>query len=501
MTEKHDMAEKTLSQEESGQHEAIIEYTPEEERQVLRKIDRFVLPLLCIVQFFQCESNRRVTSRMPLSNFGCLDLDKQSIGFAAVFNLSDDLGMTSHQYSWAVSSFYFGQLTAQYIFIYLMSRLPVVRFVGCIVMVWGIAAGCLAAPNNFAGSTAVRLLLGFFEAGVSPAFVLITSAWYRKSEQNFRVATWVSCNGLAQILGALIMYGVGMAKETAIATWRVMFLVCGGGTLLAGTLFLIFMPVSPDRAWFLDERQRKVAIARLASDRLSKEQRNFDRSQVWEFITDPRAWLLVLGGFFNTLASPVIKFATLVINGFGWSKMNTMLVSLPAGAIQITFVWIIVIGIRVTPFPRYVWGVVSCLPALVGNIGVASLPADNKWGIVVCTWLATVLTPQMTVTLGLIGSNIKGITKKTAVSNGYFILYAAAAIAGPQLWTKPPRYTEGVVTDIVSIGLTIATFILFGLMAARENRRRDRVNAETPFSHTGDDDLTDKQDLGFRYTL
>lgn len=58
------------------------------------------------------------------------DLDKQSIGFAAVFNLTEDLNMTSHQYSWSVSSFYFGQFAAEYIGIYLMSRLPVARFVG-----------------------------------------------------------------------------------------------------------------------------------------------------------------------------------------------------------------------------------------------------------------------------------------------------------------------------------------------------------------------------------
>lgn len=38
--------------------------------------------------------------------------------------------MTSHQYSWSVSSFYCGQFVAEYIFIYLMSRLPITRFVG-----------------------------------------------------------------------------------------------------------------------------------------------------------------------------------------------------------------------------------------------------------------------------------------------------------------------------------------------------------------------------------
>lgn len=35
--------------------EIQLDYTPEEERRVLRKIDRVVLALMCLVQFFQCK--------------------------------------------------------------------------------------------------------------------------------------------------------------------------------------------------------------------------------------------------------------------------------------------------------------------------------------------------------------------------------------------------------------------------------------------------------------
>ena len=110
-----------------------------------------------------------------------------------------------------------------------------------------------------------------------------------------------------------------------------------------------------------------------------------------------------------------------------------MLVNLPAGAIQIIFIWIVVIGTRVTSFPMAIWGTIATIPALVGNIGIAALPATSKWGIVSCTWLATVLSPNMVVVLSLIASNFKGNTKKSTTNNGYFTLYAIAAIVGPQL--------------------------------------------------------------------
>lgn len=103
--------EVSASADESTSDYAVVQSDPVAEKAVLRKIDRVVLPLMCLVYFFQY-------------------LDKQAVGYAAVFNLADDLHMNSHEYSWAVSIFYLGQLTSEYLFIYLMSRLPITRLVG-----------------------------------------------------------------------------------------------------------------------------------------------------------------------------------------------------------------------------------------------------------------------------------------------------------------------------------------------------------------------------------
>lgn len=62
-------------------------------------------------------------------------LDKQSLSYAGVFGLIEDLGLSNSQYSWCSSIFYVGQLVAEYPFIYLMSRLPLTKFVGATVYV------------------------------------------------------------------------------------------------------------------------------------------------------------------------------------------------------------------------------------------------------------------------------------------------------------------------------------------------------------------------------
>ncbi|KAF7557646.1 hypothetical protein G7Z17_g613 [Cylindrodendrum hubeiense] len=479
------MAEEVIPSDQSVSEGVLgdVQFSPEDEKRVLRKIDRVVLPLMCVVYFFQY-------------------LDKQAVGYAAIFGLQEDLHLTSDEYSWVVSIFYLGQLTSEYVFIYLMSRMQISRFVGIMIMVWGIVAGCLATPNNFGGFAAVRFILGACEGAVSPAFVIITSTWYKRKEHPIRTAAWVSCNGLASIIAPLIMYGVGYADDTALTNWRVMFLICGGATVACGLVFILLMPQSPETAWFLNDAEKKIARQRLLIDGQSNEKKVFNKSQGLEALQDPFCWMAVSFAFLGTFASPVLKFASLVINGFGWSKFNTMLVGLPSGVFQITFIWITVIGIRVTKIPRCYWGMAVTVLPLVGNIGVASIPASSKWGVVIFTWLASTISPVMVVSLSLMASNIKGNTKKAAVSNAYFILYGVAAVIAPQLWQKrdAPRYIKGIGADIACFGLIMALFMLYRVLAVRENKRRDSEGLAAEQTSTSEvADITDRQDKSFRY--
>jgi len=86
---------------------------------------------------------------------------------------------------------------------------------------------CLGATQNFHGLAAARFFLGFAEGTVSPAFIIITSIWYKHREHPIQVAAWVSLSGVSQIVGALIMYGIGGA-DIKLENWPAVFLICGG---------------------------------------------------------------------------------------------------------------------------------------------------------------------------------------------------------------------------------------------------------------------------------
>ncbi|KAJ5900941.1 MFS general substrate transporter [Penicillium subrubescens] len=468
------------------------QYTPEEEKAVLRKIDMVILPFMCFVFFLQY-------------------LDKQSLSYAAVFGLIQDLNMTSTQYSWSSSIFYVGQLVSEYPFIYLMSRLPLTKFVGATVIIWGIVCMCLAAPNNFAGFATVRFLLGFSEGAVSPAFVTITSIWYRKKEHTTRTALWITMNGVAQVIGCLLMYGIGKNTSLSIAPWRILFLICGALTIVAGIGFFTLMPNGPKDAWFLSAREKEILSLRMAEDRDGGDKTSFSISQLKETLMDPKAWMVFWFGVLVTMQSPVLTFASLMIHTIGYSKLDTMLYTAPSGAVQIALLWVGTSLVFFFPRQRTLVILVLILPPFIGTIFLYKLDTSAGWGLIVASWVASCITATMSILLSLAASNVKGNTKRAIVNTMFFIGYCAGCIGSPQLWTHKPRYTEGVITSIVTWCLLFVAVVIYRLLCTVDNKERD-ARASTGTSDMVQDfdldknglpktDLTDKQDGAFRYSI
>lgn len=97
-------------------------------------------------------------------------------------------------------------------------------------------------------------------------------------------------NGIAQVVGALLMYGIAKNTSLSLAPWRVLFLICGAMTMVAGAVFYFLMPNGPRDAWFLNERQKQVLSYRLAKDREGGDKTSFSPRQFKETMLDPKAW-------------------------------------------------------------------------------------------------------------------------------------------------------------------------------------------------------------------
>lgn len=175
---------------------------------------------------------------------------------------------------------------------------------------------CTAGAFNFKGMMAARFFLGMAEAGISPAYVLITGTWYKKDEIPMRITLWYCGNGIAIILQAFIAYGIGHITHTGIAVWQWFFIIFGILGLAWAVVLYFFMPNTPLNAKFLNEREKAIAVERLRENRTGIANSEFKKDQVFEALLDVKVWY----GFFYAIAcvvpsSAVANFGSIVIKG------------------------------------------------------------------------------------------------------------------------------------------------------------------------------------------
>ncbi|GAB7356839.1 hypothetical protein MBLNU459_g7713t1 [Dothideomycetes sp. NU459] len=464
-----------------------VDYTEEEARQVKRKIDLYLLPILCIT-------------------FGLQYLDKVTVSYAAVYGMRKDLGLVGQEYSWVTSIFYLGYLVAEAPASYLLGRMPIRVFAGVSIFIWGVMVILCASTKNFAGIMALRFFMGVFEAGIGPCWIALTGMFYLNEEQGARMTAWYSFVGLAAIVGGLMSYGIGQI-HSSLAEWQYVFLICGAFTLLWSAVVSFFLPSDPTTARFLSPRERVIAVQRLASNRTGLRSKTFVWAQAAEALTDPQCWIIALWSGISQITNIAGSFLPLIIKEMGFTGLTTTLLTLPVGGVEI--IAMLVAGFLSTRIKngRTVIMFFVAAPTLAGIAMLESLPVTHKWARTAAVWLVLCIPASYAIMLSLISSNVAGYSKKLTCSAMSFILWCVGNIVGPQLFkaTEAPRYQTGTRGMLVAICLVEVLTIALGVYYYLVNKSRDRrVAAQAAVSGGGIEeefvDKTDKENwVKFRY--
>ena len=145
-------------------------------------------------------------------------MTQNALSYAAIFGLREDTALHGQDYSWLGSIFYFGYLAMEIPSVWLITKVPVGKYIGVCLVLWGITLCLMSVCHNFAGLATVRFFLGVFEAAVLPCMMLLNPMWYRKEEQPLRTAFWY--NTFAGVFGGILSYAIG-GIDGSLATWKV----------------------------------------------------------------------------------------------------------------------------------------------------------------------------------------------------------------------------------------------------------------------------------------
>ncbi|GKZ37231.1 hypothetical protein AbraIFM66950_008688 [Aspergillus brasiliensis] len=469
-----------------------VDVTPEQDRKVLRKLDMILIPLMGVCYMMQY-------------------MDKLALSQATMFNLRQDLDLKGQEYTWTSAVFYFGYFAWSWPSSYLIVRLPIGKYVSASVFIWGGILMCHAAAKNFGGLIAARFFLGVGEAAIAPGFSLITGMFYKREEQPARQSAWFLGNCIATVIGGVVAYGIGSIKTDAVSSWQLLFLFLGAITAFISFFLIVLLPDSPNKAIFLTKPERAIAMHRTLANKTGvMDEGSFKWNQAWLAIRDPQTWFLVLYTFsVNLCNGGVTSFSSILINGFGFSQIRSLLMQMPLGAAQIIFLIFTAGFATFVPNTRILMMLFNTLTSLIGMILVWKLDEDNSRGRLTGLALGAVFAVNIPLSLSIISSNVAGFTKRSTTSALLFVAYCVGNIVGPQFFytSEEPYYPTGMTA--ATSGLALGAFFLLCLLVYYiwENKRRDRLYG-VPGQMTESQELalglssrTDLEMEDFRYVL
>ncbi|KAK0389066.1 hypothetical protein NLU13_2642 [Sarocladium strictum] len=317
MSEKQvEIFQKDLSGTETppSEEENRIQWTPEEEQRLVRKVDFVVMPLL-ILGFF------------------VLQLDRGNIGNALTDGFFKDVGISQNQFNTGQQLLSLGIILLEIPSNLVLYKIGPTLWIGSQVIAWGLVATFQAFQKGLSAFMATRMLLGLCEAGFIPAALYTITRWYKRDEISKRFSWFFIGNLTAVAMSGIIAYGILQLRGVAgLAGWQWLFVIEGIITVLVGVVFLLCFPnhvsdpVSLLKIRYFTEHETQILTERVFRDDPSKRQA---RTHVtWqEFKNTITNWRLLPHLAFTICglspASAFGSYAPSIVVSFGFGRLES----------------------------------------------------------------------------------------------------------------------------------------------------------------------------------
>ncbi|KAK1957566.1 major facilitator superfamily transporter [Colletotrichum sublineola] len=396
--DKH--APPAVSEADAELAEALRNYVPgtQEERQLVRKIDLFLMPMLWI---------------MYILNY----VDRTNIGNAKIAGMQKDLSLTDDGYAWVLSIFFFGYLICEVPSNMILSRSRPSVFLPGIMLVWGALSALMSISKSYGALLGFRFVLGCIEAGFFPGVLYLLSCWYTRAELGKRFAIFYTAAVLSGAFGGLLAGAITANLHDAhgIAGWRWLFIIEGVATVGVALIAFFVLLDYPSTARQLTPAQRRLASIRIIADGIASGGQNRKRLSHWNAfvaaVADPRTYAFILLFMLDVGAGTISYFIPTITLTLGYDTVTAQYMTVPvyamasvclnivawssdrraerrwhvAGPLAVGFACSVVCAAVQAPVVRYVMicfvaaGIWSALPLVLSwASGVVSLPPEKR---------------------------------------------------------------------------------------------------------------------------
>lgn len=275
---------------ESGDVRTALE---DENKKVLAKVTRNIVPLLWLIFFFS------LLSRINLTNMHVV--------------LTQQLELSEYQYGGAVGAFYLAFVVFPIPANLILERMRMNVWMSILMCLWGIVTMLSVFVSDAASLITVRFCLGLTEAGLSPGVIYYITTWFSERyrvKQISLIQTSIPFGyAVSGIMSSIVLDHLD--GVLGLRGWKWLCIITGFPSIVVSVLFYFFLPNSPSDARFLNTREREVVISSrmLTASTWVPAQRTTPGRLIISTLAIPKNWIFSFCGMFI--------FATLAgINGF-----------------------------------------------------------------------------------------------------------------------------------------------------------------------------------------
>ena len=298
---------------------ATLDQQPAEERLVMSKIARRLMPILVV---------------MFLISF----IDRQNVGFAKL-QMVHSLHMTEAAFGLASSLFFIGYLLFEVPSTLALHRFGARVWLARIMLTWGVITVLMGFTTSMQVFCGLRLALGVAEAGFYPGVIYYLTLWFPQSYRARVLGIFTLGSALANMLGSLVGgWLLSLNGAWGLEGWQWVFIATGLPAVLVGIVVFRLLPASYQEARFLNEREKQIVATALEREKPE----HAEHAQPWKALLDPLVMLFAATYMLmSTSLYGVTYWLPTLVKSFGVSSStNGLLSMLPWALAVLLLLWL-----------------------------------------------------------------------------------------------------------------------------------------------------------------
>uniref|UniRef100_A0A1D1ZAS2 Putative transporter C11D3.18C n=1 Tax=Anthurium amnicola TaxID=1678845 RepID=A0A1D1ZAS2_9ARAE len=456
------------------------------EKKLLRKVDLRIIPLLTLLY---------------LLSF----LDRVNIGNAKLAFIEKDLGLVGTQFNWCLSVFFIGYILFEIPSNYALLKIKPFIWIPFIMVSWGVVITIMAFVKNFQGLVTARFFLGACEAGLFPGAVYYLTTWYKRSEQNSRIAFFAVGSTFAGSFNGLLAYGlIKLDGKHNLRGWQWLFLVEGIITIVVSLSAYFFISDYPKSAKWLTDKERKYATDRLKYDAGKAYVEHYERRHFYAALTDFKVYLAMLYLAVCSIAFySYALFLPTIVNGMGFNYVVSQLLSVPPYfCATVSTITVAIISDHKRIRGPFIIGFSTI--GIIGYSLLASPSVSNAGKYVGVCIVGIGLTPSVTTSIAWLTNNIAGHAKRGIATAMVMMCGNLGGIIASQIYRQKdfPHYIFG--HSFAMGSLACATFIaILQYIIYKTLNKRKKENPKSFLEGKSEEEIKNLGDLhpDFIYNL